>query len=89
MARVLFLPFSVVGSLVAGLVASKVFAKLWKLVAREDEPPGADDPDVGTGRAVAATAMQSAVFGASRALFDRGARRWFEYTFGVYPRRKS
>jgi hypothetical protein len=87
--RILFLPFSLIGGLIAGLVASKVFAKLWKLVAREDEPPGADDPDVGVARVVAATAMQSAVFGASRTLFDRGARRWFEHTFGAYPRKKG
>jgi hypothetical protein len=87
-ARILFLPFSIVASLIAGAVATKLFERVWALVAREEEPPGADDPDAAVGRVIAATALQAAVFSVTRTLFDRGARRWFQRTLGTYPAAK-
>lgn len=88
MARIIFLPFSIVASLIAGAVATKLFERVWALVAREEEPPGADDPDAAVGRVVAATALQAVVFSVTRTLFDRGARRWFQRTVGTYPASK-
>lgn len=88
MARIIFLPFSIVTSLIAGAVATKLFERAWALVAREEEPPGADDPDAAVGRVIVATAMQAAVFSVTRTLFDRGARRWFQRTLGTYPASK-
>ncbi len=88
MARIIFLPFSIVASLIAGAVATKLFERVWALVAREEEPPGADDPDAAVGRVVAATALQAVVFSVTKTLFDRGARRWFQRTVGTYPASK-
>lgn len=88
-ARFLFLPFSIVASLIAGTLARKVFDRIWTLVAHEEEPPGADDPDAAIGRVVLATALQATVFAVTRVLFDRGARRWFQHLLGAYPAAKA
>jgi hypothetical protein len=87
-ARFLFLPFSIAASLVAGVLATKVFDRLWMLIAREEEPPGADDPEASVGRVVLATGLQATVFAVTRTLFDRGARRWFQHLLGTYPAAK-
>lgn len=88
MARFAFLPFSIIASLIAGSIATKLFDRIWAAFSHDEEPPGADDPEATVGRVLFAAALKASVFATTRTLFDRGARRWFERTLGTYPASK-
>jgi predicted metal-dependent enzyme (double-stranded beta helix superfamily) len=74
-AAVLYKPLGLAVSVVGGLLAGAVFKQVWKLVAGEDEAPEATDSERGWGEIVLAAAVQGAVFGAVKALVDRGGAR--------------
>jgi Protein of unknown function (DUF4235) len=88
MSRILFTPFSIAGSLVAGLIARKLFDGVWRLIDDEEPPePGEErEPMV---RILLATVLQASVFAATRALFDRQARRAFRGMTGSWPGPKN
>ena len=86
MSRILFAPFSIVGSLIAGLVARKAFDRIWARI--DDEEP----PEAGRGARAprACTAGRGPPGGGVRAarapLFDRQARRAFRGLTGIVAR---
>ncbi len=84
MSRVFFAPFSIVGSLIAGLAARKIFERLWSLID-DEEPPEAGEEREPVTRILIAAVLQSAVFAAARVVFDRQARRAFRGLTGSWP----
>lgn len=84
MSRILFAPFSIVGSLLAGLAARRAFEGVWSLID-DEEPPEAGEEQAGWGKVVAAAVLQASVFAAARAIFDRQARRAFRGLTGSWP----
>jgi len=84
MSKVVFVPFSVIGSLLAGLVARKAFDHVWALVDDED-PPEPGDEDAGWDKLLSAAVLQAVVFALARAVFDRQARRAYRHATGVWP----
>ena len=74
--KILFIPFSIVGSLLAGLAGKKLFDFVWTRFD-DAEPPEAEHRDVSWGKLVAATAIQGAIFSGTRAASDHGARLAF------------
>jgi hypothetical protein len=84
MARVLFAPFSIIGSLIAGLVARKAFDGIWSAID-DEEPPEAGEEREPLVRVVLAAVLQAAVFAGTRVLFDRQARRAFRGLTGTWP----
>jgi len=84
MARVLFAPFSIIGSLIAGFVARKAFDGIWSAID-DEEPPEAGEEQESLARVLLATILQAAVFAGTRALFDRQARRMFRGLTGSWP----
>lgn len=84
MAKVLFVPFSFVGSMIAGVVATKLFEKLWSLVDKE-EPPDAEHREINWVKMVPAVALEGAIFRATRAITDHGARVVFYRATGAWP----
>ncbi|HEX6116371.1 MAG TPA: DUF4235 domain-containing protein [Solirubrobacterales bacterium] len=87
-AKVLFIPFSIAGSLIAGMLSKKLFDFIW---ARFDdaEPPEAEHRDVSMAKLVAANAVQGAIFRGVRAGSDRGSRAAFYRATGVWPGEKE
>ncbi len=83
-AKILFIPFSVIGSLLAGFAGKKLFDLLWARID-DAEPPQAEHRDVGWGKLVIANALQSAIFGGVRASADHGSRLSFYRWTGVWP----
>ena len=84
MSRILFAPFSIAGSLVAGLIARKAFDGIWSAIDDEDPPdPGEEREPLA--RVLVAAVLQAAVFAAARALFDRQARRAYRGITGSWP----
>src|SRR3954467_13256561 len=84
MAKLLFIPFGILGGLVAGFLGKKAFDGLWGLVD-EEEPPEPEHRDVPWGKLLLASALQGAIFRATRAAAEHGSRRAFASVTGSWP----
>jgi uncharacterized protein DUF4235 len=82
--KLLFIPFSIFGGLVAGFVGKKLFEQVWGLID-DEEPPDAQHREVGWGKLLLATALEGAIFRAVRAAADRGSRQAFARFTGSWP----
>ncbi len=82
--KVLFIPVSLLGGLVAGLAGKKLFEGVWGLVD-DEEPPEAEHRNVSTGKLAAALALEGAIFRVTRGMADHAARRGFERLTGAWP----
>ena len=86
-AKILYRPIGMISSVVGGLIANALFTQLWKRAAPDDrtDPPHALD----TGRSVttilAATALQGAIFAATKVVVDRAGARMFQRVTGDWP----
>jgi len=83
-AKILFTPFSIAFSLVAGLVARKVFDRVWHAIDDEDPPDPGEELEP-LPRILVAAGLQAAVFALARVLFDRQARKTFRGLTGTWP----
>jgi hypothetical protein len=82
--KLLFIPFSVTGGLIAGFLGKKLFEQLWGVVD-DEEPPKPEHRRVSLGKVVAAAALEGAVFKATRAAIDHKSREAFANATGVWP----
>jgi hypothetical protein len=82
--KVLFIPIGVIGGVIAGLAGKKVFEKLWGFIDKE-QPPDPKHREISVPKMVAATALEGAIFSATRALADHGTRRTFANVTGSWP----
>lgn len=82
--KLLFKPFGLVAGLVASRAAAAIFDQVWQRVDGGDLP----NPDVRedpAGRAIAAAALQAAIFAGTSAAASRYGMHVFEHTFGRWP----
>jgi hypothetical protein len=84
MSKVLFIPFGVLGGLLAGFLGKKAFDGVWGMVD-EEEPPEPEHRDVQFGKLILANALQGAIFRAVRAAADHGSRQAFARVTGSWP----
>jgi hypothetical protein len=82
--KFLFLPISVVGGILAGFIAKKVFEKAWGLID-EEEAPEAKHREIAYGKLAAALLLEGAIFRLVRGFFDHGARHGFQRITGSWP----
>jgi hypothetical protein len=82
--KLLFLPFSILGGLIAGFVSKKLFEQIWSVIDKE-EPPEAKHREISVAKMVAALALEGAIFRAVRGLADHGSRRSFAKVTGSWP----
>lgn len=82
--KFVFLPLSIAGGLLAGLLGKKIFEQLWGLVD-DQEPPDAKHREVGYAKLTAALLLEGAIFRLVKGLFDHGARHGFERLTGEWP----
>jgi hypothetical protein len=82
--KLLFIPFSIIGGLIAGFLGKKIFEQLWGVIDTE-EPPDSQHRDVSWGKLLVATALEGAIFRATRAAADHGSRRAFAGLTGSWP----
>lgn len=86
-AKILYRPFGITGSIVAGVVAGQVFKQVWK---RGTAGPDADSPkalesEYRLREILLAAAVQGAIFAAVKALVGRGGARLFQRWTGEWP----
>jgi hypothetical protein len=84
MGKLLFIPVSILGGLLAGFVGKKIFDGLWGLVD-DEEPPESEHRDVAIWKLAVAMALQGAIFRALRGIADHYSRRGFERITGEWP----
>ena len=84
MARALFVPFSIGGGLVAGIVAKKVFEQIWGAFD-DQEPPEAEHRDIDLRKLAVALALEGAIFRLAKGFFDHGTRVGFSRLTGSWP----
>lgn len=84
MTRILFLPFSVIGGMLAGFIGRKAFAAIWSRFDHEP-PPDPGNRDAPWGKLMVALMLEGAIFSVSRGLFDRASRELFMRATGRWP----
>jgi hypothetical protein len=84
MSKVLFIPFGIVGGLLAGAISKKLFDLVWGRIGTE-EAPEPEHRDVSWPELVAALALQGAIFRVARGVVERGSRVWFYRLTGTWP----
>ncbi len=84
MSKVFFLPVSVGGGLLAGLIGRKLFNLTWGVID-DQEAPKAEHRDVSVLKLVIALLIQGALFALIRGLIDHGSRHAFARMTGAWP----
>ena len=84
MTKLLFVPFSVIGGIIAGALSKKTFEALWGIVD-DQEAPEPKHRDVSLIKLIFALVLEGAVFRAVKGLFDHGARQAFQRLTGSWP----
>lgn len=84
MGKLLFIPFSIAGGLIAGFLSKKVFDLAWGLVD-DEEPPEPEHREVSWAKLAIAMGLQGAIFRTMRGLSDRGSRLFFYRLTGEWP----
>ncbi len=86
-AKILYRPFGLVSSVIAGLVAGQIFKQVWKRVGNRDQgdPPGALESEYSFKEVVLGALIQGAIFAAVKAAVSRSGARAFERWTGEWP----
>lgn len=86
--RILFIPISILGGLVAGALARKAFDRIWGLFD-EEAPPDSKDRDIDWTKLALAAVLQGAIFRLMKEVSDHYARRAFYRSTGKWPGEKK
>jgi hypothetical protein len=82
--KALFLPISILGGLLAGIVGKKTFEAIWGRVD-DEEPPEPEHREISVPKLALALLLEGAIFRLARGLFDHAARRGFARFTGEWP----
>ena len=84
MSKVVFVPISLLGGILAGLVGKKAFERLWGVVD-DEEAPDPKHREVTWRKLVPALLLEGAIFRAVRGVFDHATRSAFSRLTGSWP----
>jgi hypothetical protein len=84
-AKIAYRPIGLIGGIMGGILSGIVFKQVWKLVAKEDDAPGALQSEYSMQEVVLAAAIQGAIFAATKAAIDRAGARGFTKITGTWP----
>jgi Protein of unknown function (DUF4235) len=84
MAKVFFIPISIIGGLIAGAISRKILDQIWGMFD-DEEPPDSQHRDIDWGKLVIAAALQGAIFRVMKEATDHYSRRAFYRTTGTWP----
>jgi hypothetical protein len=79
-----FRPVGILIGILAGIIGSKIFERVWRLIDDQDAP----DPnyrEIAIGKLAVALLIEGAIFGVLRGLADHGARHGFARLTGEWP----
>ena len=82
--KFLFMPFSIMAGIIAGLIGKKIFDVVWGMID-EEEPPVAKHRDVDMTKLVMSLAVEGALFRLVKGMVDHESRRAFARATGRWP----
>jgi hypothetical protein len=85
---VLYKPWSILFGVLGGIIASRVFAKVWGMVA-DDEAPRPTQRDASWVSVLSAAFLEGAIYAVVKAAAQRGSAQAFEHSTGVWPGEKQ
>jgi hypothetical protein len=86
MRKLLYLPFAIVGSILARVLGRQIFRTVWQRVD-EEPPPAPGDGRGGLAKVVGGHALQAAVMAGSAAVVERLLARAFHHLLGIWPKK--
>ena len=84
MSKLLFIPFSVLGGILAGAIGKKTFELIWGAFDDEDAPEP-KHREISLVKLILALLVQGAIFRAVRGLVDHDSRHAFQKMTGAWP----
>jgi hypothetical protein len=82
--KLLFIPFSIVGGLMAGFLGKKIFEQVWGLID-DEEPPKPNTQLATWPKVLAAAAVEGLTFRMTRAAVERAGASGFHSLTGTWP----
>jgi hypothetical protein len=82
-------PLSIIVSFMGGLVASRLFIRIWRVLSGEHDAPAATDDAATWAEILPAAALHGLVFGVVKALTDRVGAKAFQRVTGSWPGKRS
>jgi hypothetical protein len=79
-----FLPVSIIGGILAGVIGRKAFDVIWGKVD-DQEPPRPEHREISLAKLAIALVIEGAIFRLVKGLFDHAARRGFQRMTGEWP----
>jgi hypothetical protein len=83
--KLLYKPFSLLISVLSGVLAGAIFKRIWKFAAGEEDAPKATDAERGWREILVAAALQGAVFASVKAALDRATAQGTQALTGTWP----
>ena len=83
--KALYTPFGVLFGVIGGLIGGQIFKQMWKLIAGEEDAPGARQSEYGWKEILPAAALQGAIFALVKAVIHRKGAQGFQKLTGVWP----
>jgi hypothetical protein len=86
-ARILYKPWGIVGSIIAGLIARQIFERVATkaIPVDSDDPPKPLESEYQLKEILITALIQGAIFAVVKALFQRGSARAFQRWTGEWP----
>ena len=82
--KFLFMPVSIAGGLLGGIIGKKIFEAIWGVID-DEEPPDAKHREIQLGKLAIALMLEGAIFKIVRGFVDHGTRRAFARSTGSWP----
>ena len=82
--KLAFIPISILGGLLAGLISQKAFDAIWGKVD-EQEPPQPEHREISLAKLAVALLIEGAIFRLVKGMFDHAARHGFARMTGAWP----
>jgi hypothetical protein len=82
--KIIYKPFGFALGMIAGLLAKRLFDRIWALFDKE-EAPGATHRDAPLGKVLGAAALEGLTFKITRAAIDRAGAHSFQRVTGAWP----
>ncbi len=84
MITLLYKPWSILFGVAGGILAGRLFARLWALLAG-GEPPAPTQRDASWRAVLPAAALEGAIYATVKAAAQRGSAQAFAHSTGVWP----
>ncbi|MGI8921904.1 MAG: DUF4235 domain-containing protein [Solirubrobacteraceae bacterium] len=84
MAKLIYKPIGIICGIIAGKLATRLYAVIWSRIDSE-EPPKASHEQASLGKVMGAAALEAVVFQTTRVAVDRAGARGFANLTGVWP----